>query len=156
MGSDPVWVLEARGNQTTQTYRTGKTQVFEGNPLEVLSACLAPIHPVKLPQLPPGIGGLFGFWGYELIQWMEPRVPVYPTTEQDLPDGVWMQVDNLIIFDQVKRKIWAIAYADLRGDKVDLETAYQEACDRVTKLVIRPVPRIPSRAIRPVARCRAV
>ena len=144
LGSDPVWVLEARGNQTTQTYRTGKTQVFEGNPLEVLSACLAPIHPVKLPQLPPGIGGLFGFWGYELIQWMEPRVPVYPTTEQDLPDGVWMQVDNLIIFDQVKRKIWAIAYADLRGDKVDLETAYQEACDRVTKLVLKlqlPLPR---------------
>ncbi|MFM7573751.1 MAG: anthranilate synthase component I, partial [Snowella sp.] len=135
LGSDPVWVLEARGNQTTQTYRTGETEVFEGNPLEVLSDCLAPIHPVKLPQLPPGIGGLFGFWGYELIQWMEPRVPVYLTTEQDLPDGVWMQVDNLIIFDQVKRKIWAIAYADLRGDQVDLEAAYQEACDRVTKLV---------------------
>ncbi len=137
LGSDPVWVLEAKGNKTIQTYRTGEKQIFEGNPLEVLSDCLAPIHPVKLPQLPPGIGGLFGFWGYELIQWMESRVPVYPPTEKDLPDGIWMQVDHLIIFDQVKRKIWAIAYADLRGDKVDLEAAYQEACDRVTKLVLK-------------------
>ncbi len=25
-----------------------------------------------------------------------------------------MQVDHLLVFDQVKRKIWAIAYADLR------------------------------------------
>jgi anthranilate synthase component 1 len=37
-------------------------------------------------------------------------------------------------FDQVKRKIWAIAYADLRG-QVDVEQAYRQAGDRVTQLV---------------------
>jgi anthranilate synthase component 1 len=88
-----------------------------------------------LPQLPPGIGGLFGFWGYELIHWIEPRVPTYPATEDDLPDGVWMQVDNLLIFDQVKRKIWAIAYADLRDPTTDRAEAYQQACEQVTHLV---------------------
>jgi anthranilate synthase component 1 len=93
--------------------------------------------PVKLPQLPAGIGGLFGFWGYELINWIEPRVPIYPATDGDLPDGIWMQVDNLIIFDQVKRKIWAIAYADIRGKNPDLAAAYQAACDRVTQLVLK-------------------
>jgi anthranilate synthase component 1 len=46
-------------------------------------------------------------------------------------------VDNLIIFDQVKRKIWAIAYADIRGNNPDLEAAYQAACDRVTQLVLK-------------------
>jgi anthranilate synthase component I len=137
IGCDPTWVLQARGDRTLQTYRDGSVEAFQGNPFEILAQCLAPIHPVQLPQLPPGIGGLFGFWGYELIQWIEPRVPVYALGEEDLPDGVWMQVDNLIIFDQVKRKIWAIAYADLRGEKVDLQQAYQEACDRVTKLVLK-------------------
>ena len=88
-----------------------------------------------MPQLPLGIGGLFGFWGYELINWMESRVPVYPATAEDLPDGLWMQVDNLLIFDQVKRKIWAISYADLRDSNVNLREAYQQACDRVTQLV---------------------
>jgi anthranilate synthase component 1 len=107
--------------------------VFEGDPFETLADCLKPYQPVKLPQLPPGIGGLFGFWGYELIRWVESRVPVYPPSEQDLPDGLWMQVDNLIIFDQVKRKIWAIAYADLRGSDGNLEQAYQQACDRVRR-----------------------
>jgi anthranilate synthase component 1 len=137
IGCDPAWVLETRGDRTIQTERNGNTQTFQGNPFEILAQCLEPIHPVQLPQLPPGIGGLFGYWGYELIQWIEPRVPVYPSSEAATPDGVWMQVDHLIVFDQVKRKIWAIAYADLRDETVDLKQAYQEACDRVIKLVVK-------------------
>lgn len=135
LGCDPLWILEARGQRTTQTQRDGSVQVFEGDPFEALAHCLEPYRPVKLPQLPPGIGGLFGFWGYELIHWIEPRVPIYSAAAGDLPDGLWMQVDNLLIFDQVKRKIWAIAYADLRDPNTTLESAYQQACDRVTQLV---------------------
>ncbi|MBD2124429.1 anthranilate synthase component I [Trichocoleus sp. FACHB-262] len=135
LGCDPLWILEARGDRTTQTHRDGSVQEFFGNPLDILTSCLQPYQPVKLTELPPGIGGLFGFWGYELIRWIEPRVPVYPATEADLPDGLWMQVDNLLIFDQVKRKIWAIAYADLQSPGVDLAQAYEQACDRVRQLV---------------------
>ncbi|MDY7006559.1 MAG: anthranilate synthase component I [Cyanobacteriota bacterium] len=135
LGCDPLWTLEARGEHTTQTYRDGTVKIFEGDPFDTLDSCLQKYQPVKLPQLPPDIGGLFGFWGYELIRWIEPRVTVYPSTENDLPDGLWMQVDNLLVFDQVKRKIWAIAYADLRSPEIDLEAAYQQACDRVSRLV---------------------
>ncbi|MBE9054803.1 anthranilate synthase component I [Sphaerospermopsis sp. LEGE 08334] len=134
LGCDPLWTLEARGDQTTQTYRDGSQQVFTGDPFNVLAECLAPYHPVKLPQLPSGIGGLFGFWGYELINWIEPRVPIHAQDERNLPDGLWMQVDHLLIFDQVKRKIWAIAYADLRNHE-NLESAYQKACDRIQEMV---------------------
>ena len=135
LGCNPLWILAARGDRTTQTYRDGTQTTFVGDPFKVLADCLAPYQPVKLPQLPAGIGGLFGFWGYELIRWIEPRVPVHPATEADLPDGLWMQVDNLLIFDQVKRKIWAIAYADLRDPQVNRTVAYDLACDRVTQLV---------------------
>ncbi len=137
LGCDPMWVLEARGKTTTQTYRDGSVIEFTGNPFEICGKCLTSIKPVKLSQLPPGIGGLFGVWGYELIRWIEPRVPVNSPQQDDLPDGVWMQVDNLIIFDQVKRKIWAISYADLRDPHNTLEQAYQNASDRVTKLVLK-------------------
>lgn len=135
LGCDPVWVLQTKGDSTRQIYRDGSVKEFEGNPFDIIADCLAPIHPVKLPQLPPGIGGLFGYWGYELIRWVEPRVPAYPASEEGLPDGVWMQVDNLLVFDQVKRKIWAIAYADLRDETLDLNSAYQQACDRISRLV---------------------
>jgi anthranilate synthase component I len=139
VGCDPLWVLEAREDKTTQTHRDGSQVVFEGDPFTALAQCLEPYHPVKLPQLPPGIGGLFGFWGYELIRWIEPRVPVHPQDERNIPDGLWMQIDQLLIFDQVRRKIWAIAYADLRNvetlNLTSLHSAYQKACDRVTNMV---------------------
>jgi anthranilate synthase component 1 len=135
LGCDPVWILESRGDRTTQTFRTGDRQVFTGNPFDVLTNCLKPYNPVNLPQLPPGIGGLFGFWGYELIKWIEPRVPIYPATATDLPDGLWMQIDHLLIFDQVQRKIWAIAYADLRDAQTDLRQAYESACQQVDQMV---------------------
>ncbi|MBE9079674.1 anthranilate synthase component I family protein [Romeria aff. gracilis LEGE 07310] len=135
LGCDPLWILETRGDRTVQTFRDASQQVHSGNPFDTLADCLAPYQPVQLPQLPPGIGGLFGFWGYELIQWIEPTVPVYPPAATDLPDGLWMQVDNLLIFDQVKRKVWAIAYADLRDPAVELRAAYGRACDRVSQLV---------------------
>ncbi|MDR9402643.1 MAG: anthranilate synthase component I [Halothece sp. Uz-M2-17] len=144
LGCDPMWVLENRGETTKQVDRAGKETVYHGNPFTVLKECLASIHPVKLDNLPPGIGGLFGMWGYELINWIEPRVPIHSRQEDDLPDGVWMQVDQLLVFDQVKRKIFAIAYADLR-EEPDLQTAYQEARDRVTTLVSKlqsPLPQI--------------
>ncbi|MGK7946138.1 MAG: anthranilate synthase component I [Microcystaceae cyanobacterium] len=137
LGCDPIWILEAKGNKTIQTYRDGTQEEFTGDPFEILPQCLASIKPLTLPELPPGIGGLFGVWGYELIRWIEPRVPVYEASETDLPDGIWMQVDNLIIFDQVKRKIWAIAYADLRDETTTLEDAYNQACEKVSKLVLK-------------------
>ncbi|MEM6252681.1 MAG: anthranilate synthase component I [Cyanobacteria bacterium P01_D01_bin.156] len=133
LGCDPLWTLESRGETTTQRFRDGQEQTFEGNPFEILADCLAPYSPVKLPELPPGIGGLFGFWGYELIKWIEPTVTTYPADVDELPDGLWMQVDSLLIFDQVKRKIWAVSYADLR--ETGVEQAYQKSCDRITSLV---------------------
>ncbi|MEB3211512.1 MAG: anthranilate synthase component I family protein [Leptolyngbyaceae bacterium] len=135
LGCDPVWVLETRGSQTSQTFRNGDRQTFEGNPFDVLARCLSPYQPVKLPQLPPGIGGLFGFWGYELIRWIEPRVPIHDASPDDLPDGLWMQIDHLLIFDQVRRKIWAVAFADLRHPATDLKRAYSEACQKVEQMV---------------------
>ncbi|OAB59681.1 anthranilate synthase [Phormidium willei BDU 130791] len=135
LGCNPLWVLESRGEETLQTHRDGRVDRFGGDPFKIVEDCLKPYQPVQLPELPSGIGGLFGFWGYELIHWIEPRVSVHPRQQGDLPDGVWMQVDNLLVFDQVKRKIWAIAYGDLRDPKVTVEAAYRQACDRVSQLV---------------------
>lgn len=137
LGCDPVWVLEATGDRTVQTHRDGTTDIFEGNPFDILANCLESIKPVQIPALPTEIGGLFGVWGYELIRWIESCVPVFEYEEGCLPDGIWMQIDNLLVFDQVKRKIWAIAFADLRNPTISIEEAYQKACDRVTKLVVQ-------------------
>ncbi|MEN9218969.1 MAG: anthranilate synthase component I family protein, partial [Gloeomargarita sp. DG_2_bins_126] len=133
LGCDPLWVLTAWGEECQQVFRDGRRQTWSGHPFAVIQACLAPYQPVTVPELPPGLGGLFGFWGYELIRWIEPTVPV--VTEGDLPDGCWLQMDHLLVFDQVRRQIWAVAYGDVRNG--DVRTAYQQAQDKVQQLLAK-------------------
>lgn len=139
LGCNPLWVLENRGAETTQTHRDGTVTKFTGDPFDTLDTCLETYrHRVaKLPELPSVIGSLFGFWGYESMNWIESRVPIHPAAAEDLPDGLWMQVDHLIIFDRVKRKIWAIAYADIGSCDGNLELAYTQAVDRVKTIVTK-------------------
>ncbi len=81
----------------------------------------------------PQLGQLFGMWGYELIQWIEPSVPTYEFTDQDLPDGIWMFMDKVLIFDQVKRLITAVAYGNVT-DGISPEKAYETACGQINEL----------------------
>ena len=115
---DPLWTAQARGDQLQRRWRDGRDDRFEGNPFESLRQCLAPYQCVSLPGLPP-LGQLYGMWGYELIQWIEPTVPVHPRSDADPPDGIWMLMDAILIFDQVKRQITAVAYADLSSGNED-------------------------------------
>lgn len=131
LGCDPLWVLTAWGDTCEQVFRDGRRQTWSGHPFAVVQTCLAPYQPVAIPELPPGLGGLFGFWGYELIRWIEPTVPV--VAEGDLPDGCWLQMDHLLVFDQVRRQIWAVAYGDVRHG--DVRTAYEQAQAKVQQLL---------------------
>ena len=86
--------------------------VHQGNPFDGLRHYLSPYRCANLPGLPP-LGQLYGMWGYELIQWIEPTVAIHPQDDSSPPDGLWMLMDAILIFDQVKRLITAVAYGDL-------------------------------------------
>ena len=72
-------------------------------------------------------------WGYELIHWIEPTVPIHPQDDTAPADGIWMLMDGILIFDQVKRLITAVAYGDLSGG-CDVEDAWQSALARIADL----------------------
>ena len=130
--SDPLWTLTARGEQSEQVWRDGRRASLRGNPFTLLRTCLEPLRPAPVAGLPP-VGQLFGFWGYELIRWIEPSVPVHEPAEGDPPDGCWMLADSLLVFDQVKRQITAVAYADLSGG-AEPAAAYAAAAERIARL----------------------
>ena len=132
VASDPLWKATVSGNELTRFWRNGKQEKFYGNPIEILRKMLKPYKSVSLSGLPQ-LGQLFGMWGYELIQWIEPSVPTYELSEKDLPDGVWMFMDKILIFDQVKRLITAVAYGDL-SDGVSPGQAYEIACEQINQL----------------------
>ncbi len=133
--ADPLWTLTSRGDRSEQVWRDGRRQVMAGNPFTLLQQCLAPLRSGVMPDLPP-VGQLFGFWGYELIRWVEPSVPVHPAAVGAPPDGCWMLADSLLVFDQVKRQITAVAYADLSAG-ADPEAAHRAASARIADLETR-------------------
>ncbi|NJL97514.1 MAG: anthranilate synthase component I [Synechococcaceae cyanobacterium SM2_3_2] len=135
LGTDPLWTLTVRAAQSTQVFRDGTTRSYEGDPFDILPQCLQPYQPVHLPELPQSIGGLFGFWGYEMIHWIEPTVPIHPPDSQDPPDGIFMQMDTILLFDQVKRKVYVVAFADTQQGS--LEEVYQQACERIQMLLVK-------------------
>lgn len=130
--ADPLWTLTSRGEHSERVWRDGRRQSLNGNPFLLLQECLASLDCGTVPDLPP-VGQLFGFWGYELIRWVEPSVPVHPAAEGAPPDGCWMLADSLLVFDQVKRQITAVAYADL-SDGADPGEAHRAACVRIAEL----------------------
>jgi anthranilate synthase component 1 len=130
--SDPLWTLTVRGDHAEQCWRDGRRNQLQGNPFDLLREALQPYSASTIPGLPP-VGQLFGFWGYELIRWIEPSVPVHPTDPQGPPDGCWMLADSLLVFDQVKRQITAVAYADCSGG-ADPAAAYDAALARLDGL----------------------
>jgi anthranilate synthase component 1 len=133
--SDPLWILTSRGDHSQRRWRDGATDQLDGSPFALLQECLAPLRSGAIEGLPP-LGHLFGFWGYELIRWIEPTVPVHPPAAGAPPDGCWMLADTLLVFDQIKRQITAVAFADLsRGQ--DPQTAWQDARARINALEAR-------------------
>ena len=130
--SDPLWTLSVRADQGEQRWRDGRRQSITGNPFDLLRDTLAPYSAPAVPGLPP-LGQLFGFWGYELIRWIEPSVPVHPTDPEGPPDGCWMLADSLLAFDQVKRQLTAVAYVNL-SDGQEIGQAYDAAVARLDAL----------------------
>ncbi|MEB3351227.1 MAG: chorismate-binding protein [Cyanobacteriota bacterium] len=130
--SNPLWTLTCRGATGERRWRDGRVDALQGNPFDLQRQCLAGLRPAPVAGLPPQ-GQLFGFWGYELIRWIEPSVPVHPTDPAGPPDGCWMLADSLLVFDQVKRQITAVAYADLSGG-ADPEQAWLDAAGRISRL----------------------
>ena len=138
---NPLWTATARGNRLRREWRDGRNDQSLGNPFEQLKQWIAPYRPIRNPDLPP-LGQLYGIWGYELIQWIEPTVPIHSREEAGPPDGVWMLMDSILIFDQVKRLITAVAYGDLTKNQSP-EIAYENALERIhnlESLMAEPLP----------------
>ncbi|HGY5535597.1 MAG: anthranilate synthase component I family protein [Prochlorococcus sp.] len=129
---DPLWTASCRGDRLVRRWREGQTDEAIGNPFEALRQWLAPYRTASLPDLPP-LGQLYGMWSFELIQWVEPTVPVHGRENDDPPDGIWMLMDSILIIDQVKRLITAVAYADLTEEQT-AEEAWLKAKGRIEDL----------------------
>ena len=101
------------------------------DPLQLIEAEMQGYRPVKLPGLPPFMGGAVGFLGYEYIGRIEPSVPTPVANDQGIPLLYFMLSDSLLIFDRAKQTLRLHVNAHVPGDP---DAAYDAAVAEIENL----------------------
>ncbi|NNC22545.1 anthranilate synthase component I [Salinisphaera sp. USBA-960] len=87
----------------------------------------------NIPELPRLTGGLVGYFGYDTVRYIEPRLAgVDKPDPLDLPDIYLLVADELVIFDNLAGKLYCIGHYE-RGD----EAGYQRLAARLDERVER-------------------
>ncbi len=74
-------------------------QVQFGNPWHLLDALMARFELLDEIDLPFPLGGAFGYWGYDLKNFTEPKLPRRAVNDLELPDCHVGFYDSLVVFD---------------------------------------------------------
>jgi len=72
----------------------------EGNPLCLVEQLMNYLRGPYLPDLPRFYGGAVGYWGYDLVRWLE-RLPNLPGDDPGLPDLILIFTGTVLILDHV-------------------------------------------------------
>ncbi len=96
----------------------------------------------ELSDLPRFTGGLVGYFGYDTIRYIEPRLGQCPNDDPlNVPDILLMVSDEVLVFDNLAGKLFLIHYANPEN-----ENAYKKGCIRLNELIAQlqdAVPRTP-------------
>jgi len=60
-------------------------------------------------DLPFPLGGCFGYWGYDLRNFVEPKLPRRAANDLELPDCHVGFYDSLVVFDHQLNKTWIVS-----------------------------------------------
>jgi para-aminobenzoate synthetase component 1 len=88
---------------------SGTTRWHFGNPWRVLDALLARYELLDVPDCPFPLGGCFGYWGYGLKNFVEPRLARRAEDDLELPDCHTGFYGSLVAFDHRPGTCWIIA-----------------------------------------------
>jgi para-aminobenzoate synthetase component I len=80
-----------------------------GNPWRLLDRLIARYELLDDIDLPFPLGGCFGFWGYDLKNFVEPKLPRRAVNDLELPDCQIGFYDSLVAFDHHLGKTWIIS-----------------------------------------------
>ena len=85
-------------------------------------------------DLPFPLGGCFGYWGYDLKNYVEPKLARRAVNDLELPDCSVGFYDSLVVFDHRLAKTWIVSTGlDVEGSRSE-EKAHRQLGYWITKL----------------------
>src|SRR5688500_7840165 len=80
-----------------------------GNPWHVLDGLMSRYELLEEVDLPFPLGGCFGYWGYDLKNFVESHLPRKAVNDLELPDCCVGFYDSLVVFDHRLDKVWVVS-----------------------------------------------
>ena len=88
----------------------------------------------KLENLPDFNGGLVGYFGYEIIRYIEPKLEnIDKTDELNVPDILLMVSNDLLVVDNLSSKVYIITHIDPTKNSYDDAILKLDAIDKDIK-----------------------
>src|ERR1043166_419061 len=113
-----------------------------GNPWQVLEGLMARYELLDEIDLPFPLGGCFGYWGYDLKNFVEPKLPRRAVNDLELSDCHVGFHDSLVVFDHRLGKTWVVSTGldadgsrreELAGRQLDFWQAHLNSEVRATE-----------------------
>jgi anthranilate synthase component 1 len=122
--------LTAHGKSVTLAHGEEETVHEVDNPLEFIKEYRSRFRVPTLPGLPRFTGGLAGYFGYDTVRYIEPRLAgVEKPDILATPDILLMLTEQLAVVDNLSGKLTFVVYAN--PEQAD---AYDLACRRLDSL----------------------
>ena len=136
------YVFSLNNGQMTVQQPNGVQQQFAcSNPFQYIRDYQAqfkvPPHQL-IPELPQFTGGLVGYFGYDSVRYIEPRLTNVPAADPvDLPD-IWLMLSHtVIVFDNLKDTLFLITHAD--AEQPDAQAQAHARLDELEQLLAQPL-----------------
>jgi anthranilate synthase component 1 len=110
-------------------------------PLESLRALVAETRLVLPAGMPPMIGGLVGYLGYDMVRQME-TLPMHAVDDLGLPEAVLLRPTLFAVFDNVRDEL-TLAAPIYPAEGIDSDAAWEDAQARLAEAraaLERPLP----------------
>ena len=129
---------ELRSNERTDPGLKEGVRVQFGNPWHLLDSLMARFELLEEVDWPFPLGGCFGYWGYDLKNFVEPTLPRRAVNDLELPDCNVGFYGSLVVFDHRLGKRWIVSTGlNPDGSRTE-ERAQQEANFWRKKLAMPP------------------
>jgi len=103
----PFLTFRSFGSRCELRSVNGLQEVF-GNPWHTLDSLMSRYELLDELDLPFPVGGCFGYWGYDLKNFVEPKLTRNAVNDLELPDCHVGFYDSLVVFDHRLGKTWLI------------------------------------------------
>ncbi|HEX7437455.1 MAG TPA: chorismate-binding protein, partial [Caldimonas sp.] len=106
-------LLRATGFHTEVVTDGAVVETAQGNPLDFIAAYQKRFQVALRPGLPRFCGGLAGYFGYDAVRFIEPRLAKTTKTGGiDTPDILLLQCEELAVIDNLSGRLYLIVYAN--------------------------------------------